>query len=153
MKQAKKATSPELAEVKTTTETNPSSQTETAPQAANDAPQGAQEPPAKPAPKKGASRKASATKAKDTAKAGKPKLPAKKSTKPAGKLATPRETKGSKVLEMLARPKGATLTEIMKATGWQKHTVRGWISIANRKPGVSIRSARNEKGERVYSRK
>ena len=54
------------------------------------------------------------------------------------------------VLAMIARPKGATLDEIMKATGWQRHTVRGFISIQGRKPGIDIDSAKNEAGDRVY---
>jgi len=51
---------------------------------------------------------------------------------------------------MIARKNGATLDEIMKATDWQRHTVRGFISIAGRDPKIQIESTKNEKGQRVY---
>jgi hypothetical protein len=71
--------------------------------------------------------------------------------KPAAKqTGAPRaERKGAKVLEMIARVKGATLAEIMEATGWQAHTVRGFISISGKK-GARIESSKNDAGERMY---
>jgi Protein of unknown function (DUF3489) len=51
---------------------------------------------------------------------------------------------------MIGRAKGAPLAQIMKATGWQAHSVRGFISIAARKNGLKIESAKSEAGERVY---
>ncbi len=51
---------------------------------------------------------------------------------------------------MIARAKGATLVEIMKATDWQAHSVRGFISTAGKKHGVKIASAKNDAGERTY---
>jgi hypothetical protein len=38
----------------------------------------------------------------------------------------------------------------MKATGWQAHSVRGFISIAANKRGLKIESTKNEAGDRVY---
>jgi len=38
----------------------------------------------------------------------------------------------------------------MKATGWQAHTVRGFVSILGSKGGVKIESAKSEAGERTY---
>jgi hypothetical protein len=38
------------------------------------------------------------------------------------------KSKIAKVVAMLQRPEGVTLTEIMVATGWQAHTVRGAIA-------------------------
>ena len=135
-----------------------------APEAATAGEQGAPKPPAKDSSKKGTSKKGGAPKAKKAAKAARAaskKSASKKASKPAktaktakaAKSATPREGKGAMVLAMIARPKGATLDEIMKATGWQRHTVRGFISIANRKPGVNIESTKTEAGARTYRAK
>ena len=60
-------------------------------------------------------------------------------------------SKGAQVLEMIAKGKGATLAEIMKATKWQAHTVRGFISIASKKHGMKIESEKRADGERLYS--
>ena len=51
---------------------------------------------------------------------------------------------------MTGRVKGATLAEIMAAAGWQAHSVRGFISTADKKHGVKIESLKNESGDRVY---
>jgi len=76
----------------------------------------------------------------------------KKAAKPAGKKASPPRaaSKGAKILEMIGRAKGATLTEIMKATDWQAHSVRGFLSTAAKKHKFNIESVKNESGERVY---
>jgi Protein of unknown function (DUF3489) len=54
------------------------------------------------------------------------------------------------VIAMMKRAKGATLDEIMEATGWQKHTIRGFFSILGGKGGEKIESAKNAAGERTY---
>ncbi|MFL6354805.1 MAG: DUF3489 domain-containing protein [Bryobacteraceae bacterium] len=58
-------------------------------------------------------------------------------------------SKGAQVGFLLSRPEGATLKEIRTATGWQAHTVRGFISRTLRKQGRKVRSFRKD-GERVY---
>ncbi len=73
---------------------------------------------------KAASQKKGAPKAKKTAKGGKatpvPMKAAKTGSKTSKKAAAPRaESKGAKILDMIARAKGATLAEIQKATDWQ----------------------------------
>jgi len=61
-----------------------------------------------------------------------------------------RTNKKAEVIAMMKRAKGATLAEIMKATGWQPHTVRGFVSILGSKGGEKIESSRNAAGERTY---
>ena len=51
---------------------------------------------------------------------------------------------------MMKRANGATLDEIIEATGWQKHTVRGFVSILGSKDGEKLESAKNAAGERTY---
>jgi hypothetical protein len=68
----------------------------------------------------------------------------------ASKARAPRPSKGAKIIEMISRTKGATLSEIMKATHWQAHSVRGFISTAAKKHDITIESAKNEAGDRVY---
>ncbi len=59
-------------------------------------------------------------------------------------------TKQAKVIALLQRANGATIAEIVKATGWQAHTVRGAISGAlKKKLGLAVTAAKEERG-RVY---
>ena len=68
---------------------------------------------------------------------------------------TPPAREGSKkaeVLALLRREGGATLPELMTATGWQAHSVRGFLSGAlGKKMGLTVESAKREDGTRVYS--
>jgi hypothetical protein len=50
---------------------------------------------------------------------------------------------------MLKRPNGATGPELMKATGWQSHSVRGFISRLGAK--MKIRAGYDENGHRCYA--
>jgi hypothetical protein len=127
--------------------------------AATVAERGAHVAPEKASSKKGASQKKGAPKAKKGAKAAKPKKGAKagkKAAKPthAKEASTPRaESKGARILELIGRPKGATLAEIVKATDWQKHSIRGFLSTAAKKHGLRIESTKTEAGDRVYQTK
>jgi Protein of unknown function (DUF3489) len=59
-------------------------------------------------------------------------------------------TKQAKVIALLQRPDGASIQEIVKATGWQPRTVRGAISGAlKKKLGLAVTSAKEERGQ-VY---
>ena len=70
----------------------------------------------------------------------------------APKPRTPREgTKQATLIAMLHTPDGATITEIMAATGWQSHTVRGAMSGAlKKKLGLEVTSEKVEDRGRVY---
>jgi hypothetical protein len=87
-------------------------------------------------------------------KAGKKASPAKKAPKGTKKAAgAAREgTKAEKIIDLLKRPEGATLAAIMKATDWQAHSVRGFLSGTIRKKlGLNVVSIKAEDGERSYS--
>ena len=61
-------------------------------------------------------------------------------------------SKKADVLALLRRQGGATLEELMSATGWQAHSVRGFISGAlGKKMGLAVESAKRDDGGRVYS--
>jgi hypothetical protein len=46
---------------------------------------------------------------------------------------------------------GARLAEIAKATDWQNHSIRGFISgMLTKKMGLAVESAKNDSGERMY---
>ena len=66
--------------------------------------------------------------------------------------ATPREgSKKAIVLELIRRADGASLQEIMSATNWQAHSVRGFISGAlTKKMGLTVESLKTPEGARVY---
>jgi outer membrane biosynthesis protein TonB len=62
-----------------------------------------------------------------------------------------RVTKQSKVIDTLCRPEGATIAEIMEMTGWQEHSVRGFISGAvKKKLGLTVE--RITEDGRIYYR-
>ncbi len=76
---------------------------------------------------------------------------------PVGKEPARAERKGhqaskkSQVLEMLKRPEGATLADIMTETGWQAHSVRGFISGSlGKKMGLKVESFKPENVGRAY---
>jgi hypothetical protein len=110
----------------------------------------------------GGAAEAATTAPKQTSKAKAPAMQPKKAktakakgkrAKGGDKLAVARDgSKKAEVLGLLQRKGGATLAQIMKATGWQAHSVRGFISGAlGKKMGLTVNSARREDGERVYS--
>jgi hypothetical protein len=88
---------------------------------------------------------AKATKAKGSRKAAKP-------AKAPKQAAAKRVTKADTIVEMLQRKNGASIAEIMKATDWQQHSVRGFLAgTITKKMGLKLASEKIEGGERRYS--
>jgi hypothetical protein len=87
------------------------------------------------------------------AKSGKKASAAKKA--PKGRKAAEVAREGSKtarILDLLKRPGGVTAKELMKTTGWQPHSVRGFLSgTVGKKMGLTVTSTKGEDGQRSYS--
>lgn len=56
------------------------------------------------------------------------------------------QTKSAKVIMLLSRAKGATLDEICKATNWQQHSVRAFLTGLRKKDFVLAREQRGDDG-------
>ncbi len=61
------------------------------------------------------------------------------------------DSKQALVIGLLQRPEGATIAQIMEATGWQQHTVRGTLAgTLKKRLGLTITSTKEAGGQRVY---
>ena len=59
------------------------------------------------------------------------------------------QSEGEKILKLLQRNTGATIAELAKATGWQKHGVRGFLSgTLKKKQGLEIKSNKEQDKDR-----
>jgi hypothetical protein len=59
-------------------------------------------------------------------------------------------SKRATVIAQLSRPTGATIAAIVKATGWQQHSVRGFLAgVVRKKVGLTLESVKTD-GVRVY---
>jgi hypothetical protein len=135
-------------EATTTLEAQAAPNTETQEQKAPTKPKGAKQArrvaPAKPKATKKTTPTKNAPKAKTAIKAPKATKP-----KAAGVRAG---SKTETILDLLRRPKGATLPEIMEASSWQAHSCRGFISgTLGKKMGLTVKSEKRDDGTRVYS--
>jgi len=60
-------------------------------------------------------------------------------------------TKSEKIIRLLKRPAGATIADLQKATGWQAHSVRGFLSgTVKKRMGSAVISEKDDKGVRRY---
>jgi hypothetical protein len=77
----------------------------------------------------------------------KPVIGARSRTKPA----TGKQTKQQICLDLLSRAEGATIEELQAATGWQQHSVRGFLAGAvKKKLGLTLLSEKPDVGARRY---
>jgi hypothetical protein len=63
---------------------------------------------------------------------------------------TKSKTKAEQIAGLLCRPDGASIAELMKATGWQAHSVRGFLSGHLKKQGRAVQSGQDQSGTRRY---
>jgi hypothetical protein len=121
-------------------------ETETVPYAFNEGTNSAGEPAA------GAPTRADETPAMDTPRRrGRPRKVAPTGADVAPAPKTRGGTKQAQVVAMLRRKQGATIAQIVEATEWKAHTVRGFFAGAlKKKLGLTVTSEKVEGGERTY---
>jgi hypothetical protein len=77
--------------------------------------------------------------------------PKAKKGEPAQTKASGRDSKAQTVLGLLRRGDGATITDLTEATGWQAHSVRGFLSgTVKKKMGIAVSSTKGEDRVRRY---
>lgn len=73
------------------------------------------------------------------------------SKKPAKQPKTLTQTKTEKIVKLLQRNTGASIAELAKATGWQRHSIHGLMSgTLKKKQGLEINSSKEENRDRRY---
>jgi Protein of unknown function (DUF3489) len=69
----------------------------------------------------------------------------------AEELSGERLTKRERMLTLLSQPAGASIEELMQATGWQQHSVRGFLAgTVKNKLGFALTSSKPDDGVRRY---
>jgi hypothetical protein len=113
-------------------------------------------------PKKGSAKPNTPSRRKPPSRAANPKKPLRpvvpKATQAAAKTPAKAEdprgdhvTKQERMLTLLSQPEGASIQEMMQATNWQQHSVRGFLAgTVKRKLGFSLTSFKPGDGVRRY---
>lgn len=69
----------------------------------------------------------------------------------ASKSSVPPSSKLGQIIRLLQRTKGATIDDLVDATGWQPHSVRGAISgQLKKRHGLDVTATNDETRGRVY---
>lgn len=71
-------------------------------------------------------------------------------SKPISKSKKPKITKLELIVNHLSRNNGASLPELVKTSGWQAHSIRGFMSGALKKRGLVVMSTKQEGKDRRY---
>ncbi|MBN8521600.1 MAG: DUF3489 domain-containing protein [Alphaproteobacteria bacterium] len=100
----------------------------------------------KPAPKKQATKKPAPKSRSMPAKVAKPKPEATRA------ITEPKSSKKDKIFALMQRPEGATIEEMVKASDWQSHTVRSFLSM-QKKAGKNVTSERVDDVRRYFIQK
>jgi hypothetical protein len=80
----------------------------------------------------------------------KPKTASKASPAPKAKSGAQHQSKQDRVVAMLRRADGTTVAAVMKATGWQKHSVHGFFAgVVRKKLRLNLVSEKTD-GKRIY---